>query len=177
MTNFQKWVKVSEKVDENTDFLCTPSMKKTPKILKALALGKPLISEKWVLASKKDLADPTKFILQDKDMESSLELPPAWSAGDSRADLFRGLPILITPALRSSYGSGYKDIVDICKVLKSKVSSFSANKLVAGDDYVVLGLEADDSDAAAASKLGKPVYSKEILPMAIIRGYGTYTHP
>jgi hypothetical protein len=173
MQNLLALVNISGKVDSNTDFLCVTSIKKTQKILKAVALGKPVVGQKWVTSSTKELADPRGFILRDAETEREWRLPHDWSTGNGRDGLFGGRAIYVTPALKSSYGASFKDIVDIGKAIGSKVFSSPAKKLVTEDTnvHILLGLDANDADAITLLDAGITVYSKEMLPMAILRGH------
>src|SRR5262249_11065626 len=109
----KRHVRILDTVGPQVDYLCVGdgALKTTSKILKAVALGKPIISDQWVREClKRDvILDPSKFFAEDEEAEVFMEAPKTWSRGTNppSSDLFGGRTIYMTPALRKSYGSGF----------------------------------------------------------------------
>jgi hypothetical protein len=178
-TFLKRNARILDAVTPQVDYLCIGggSLKTTSKILKAVALGKPIISDEWVRQSlKKDaVLDPTKFLAQDECAEQQMEAPATWSHGTNppRADLFGGRTVYMTPALKKSLGAGFNEIRGLVKLLGARdATSFPVNggTDVKADKYVVLGLETGDEDGAGLFRSGVPVYSKDLVSVAILRG-------
>jgi hypothetical protein len=169
-------ITVSSTFNKKVNILCIGGeLKKTPKILSAVALGKLIVSESWAkaCAKEKTLLDPQNYLARDEDKENEWNVPATWSAGDaSCADLFKGYTIYVTPSLKKDYGSGYKDIEDLAKLVgvKKIVSKSSREAPDKDEKTVLLGLACGDLDAVALHDKGRKVYEKDFLPMSILRG-------
>ncbi|KAK7530688.1 uncharacterized protein J3D65DRAFT_639220 [Phyllosticta citribraziliensis] len=174
-------VKIQDSVTNCCDYLCVNAsgqLIKSFKLLMSVILGKPIISDEWVLKSlnAKKLVDPDDFI--------TTNAPSEWRWGKTKEDvakalrrdrskLFEGLDIFITPKLKKDYGAAYKDIE---KLLKETGASTVASKQARSQDpsstTVVIGSENDDADVAKLSDSGDEwsCFSKELISMTILRG-------
>ena len=171
--------RIMDAVTPQVDYLCIGSgvLKTTSKILKAVALGKPIISDEWVrqCLERDAILDPSKFLAEDERAEQQMDAPRTWSRGTNppRSDLFGGRTIYMTPALKKSLGTGFNEIRGLVKLLGARdATSFPATDStdVKSDKYVVLGLDIGDSDSAGLFQSGVPVYSKDLISLAILRG-------
>jgi hypothetical protein len=167
---------VSENFNKKTDILCIGGgLKKTPKILRAVALGKPIVTEDWArqCAKQKSFLHLEKFLARDEEKEKEWGVPESWSGGEeSRADLMKGYTLYITPSLKNDYGTGYKDIEDLAKLVgvKKVISKPSRDAPEDEESTVLLGLHHGDLDLIALHGKGRKVYEKDFLPMSILRG-------
>jgi hypothetical protein len=175
LKNFKTIATVSTSITSKTDFLCIGKggVKKTPKLLSAVALGKPVLSDDWAResAKAKKLLDPNDYLAHDADHEEEWKLSEDWAAGQARTGLLNDYAVYITQALKKDYGVSYKDIEELAKILGAKdVSSGSARGAGDADETIVLGLQHGDPDAVALHNQGRTCYDKDFLPMAILRG-------
>ncbi|KAK8154533.1 hypothetical protein IWX90DRAFT_489446 [Phyllosticta citrichinensis] len=174
-------VKIQDSVTNCCDYLCVNAsgqLIKSFKLFMSVILGKPIISDEWVLKSlnAKKLVDPDVFI--------TTNAPSEWQWGKTKEDvakalsrdrskLFEGLDIFVTPKLKKDYGAAYKDIE---KLLKETGASTVVSKQARSQDpsstTVVIGSENDDADVAKLSDSGDEwsCFSKELIPMTILRG-------
>jgi BRCA1 C Terminus (BRCT) domain len=168
-------VHVATKVDETIDYLCVGngSLKKTPKLLLAVALGKPVVSDKWVLdsVSKKGRLPLSDYFASDLGREKELGVDETWSSGEARTDLLKDVILYMTPKVKESYAEEFKTVQKIVKIMGAKkVTSSPARDVKAVENLVVLGLPKGDTDAITLDEMDITVYDKDMLHMAILRG-------
>lgn len=174
--HFQTVATISSTFNKNTMILCIGGgLKKTSKILSAVALGKPIVSDKWAqeCAKVKGRLDIEPFLARDKTREEEWDVPGRWSAGESPCgDMLKGYTLYVTPSLKKDYGSGFKAIEDLAKLVgvKKVVSKPSRAAPPDGEDVILMGLSKGDIDAVALHKEGRKIYEKELLPISILRG-------
>lgn len=175
-TLFQKVATISSKLSKKTTVLCIGGgLKKTSKILSAVALGKPIVSDKWAqeCAKAKVRLDIEPFYARDEKKEGEWEVPENWSTGESPCeDLLKGYTLYVTPSLKNDYGSGWKAIEDLAKLVgvKKVVSKPSRAAPPESDQVILMGLSRGDMDAVALHKEGRKIYEKDLLAMSILRG-------
>ncbi|KAK7537874.1 hypothetical protein IWX49DRAFT_590528 [Phyllosticta citricarpa] len=174
-------VKIQESVTNGCDFLCVNAsgqLKKSFKLLMSVILGKPIISDEWVVKSvvAKKLVDHESFI--------TTNTPSEWQWGSSREEvtaalkrdrsrLFEGFDIIVTPQLKKEYGDGYKDIEKLLKECgAAKVVSKQARSQDPSGSTVVIGSENGDADVIKLSDSddGWSCFSRELISMSILRG-------
>lgn len=167
---------ISVTFNKKTDILCIGGgLKKTPKLLSAVALGKAIVSEEWAkqCAKQKRLLTVEDFLARDDDKEKEWNVPGTWSGGgESRADLMKGYTLYITPSLKKEYGDGYKNIEELAKLVgvKKVISKPSREAPEDEKSTILLGLHCGDLDAVALHDKDRKVYEKDFLPMSILRG-------
>ncbi|KAF2774142.1 hypothetical protein EJ03DRAFT_1057 [Teratosphaeria nubilosa] len=138
----------------------------TAKVLRSLALGKLVVSEKWAFRSfaEKELLSPEDFVheaLQDRDVPVE--------------GVFKGKTLFFTKALKQEYGNGWDDVQTLIReagpALTGTGSMFDANQAAQYEGAILLGSLGDDHDTAKLShEYGQRVYSKDLLTTAILRG-------
>ncbi|EKG20361.1 BRCT domain-containing protein [Macrophomina phaseolina MS6] len=150
-------VHIAEKVTEKgCDIVCIGishgTYVKSAKLLLGLALGKQIVSEQWLLESRK-----AGKLLATSDFPP-MRAPEEWRWGHTKEDvnevlsldrskLFKGKVLFITPALKKEYGSGYSELERIAKAAGGKVMSKSAGEYKNRGDTVILALEKNDPDS------------------------------
>lgn len=173
---FQTVATISSTFSKKTMILCIGGgLKKTSKILSAVALGKPIVSDKWAqeCAKVKGRLDIEPFLARDKSREEEWDVPGTWSTGESPCgDMLKGFTLYVTPSLKKDYCSGYKAIEDLAKLMgvKKVVSKPSRAAPPDGEDVILMGLSKGDIDAVALHKEGRKIYEKDLLPISILRG-------
>ncbi|KAF2418461.1 hypothetical protein EJ08DRAFT_707282 [Tothia fuscella] len=151
---FDTLVTIEDTVTEKTGFVCVGKggVKTTTKVLLAVALGKPILSDEWATqsAKAKALLAPTQFHVRDTVKEANWNLPSDWSSGIPRTNLFHGYNIFVTPKLKEFYGSGYKDIQNLLKILgMPKIKSAAAREYVDSPKMIILALPPGNEDLDA----------------------------
>lgn len=149
------------------------TLSKTMKLLQAIALGIPIVTDKWLLSSAKSsrFLPLSQFIpsvpAQEKEWNFSLER--IWSQPQNT--LFAGYTICFTPALKATF-KPYKDIENVCKAVGARrvTSKKAGGKDVDEEDTIVLAAESDDPDAKALVEAGRACFSKDFLTKSILRG-------
>ncbi|QDS76215.1 hypothetical protein FKW77_008493 [Venturia effusa] len=173
---FAKVATVKEIFDKNTTLLCIGGgLKKMPKILSAVALGKPIVSDKWAqeCAKAKGRLDIELFLARDEETEKKWGVPERWSAGESPCeDMLKGHTLYVTPSLKNDYGQGFKAIEDLAKLVgvKKVVSKPSRAAPPDEENVILMGLAKGDLDAVALHAEGRKIYEKDLLPISILRG-------
>jgi hypothetical protein len=173
----KKHIQITEDVSSNIDFLCVGNgkLKTTPKVLKAVALGKSIIDDKWVTECLKarSVVDHLKFLASDPETEKEFKVPSTWSAGSvDISHLFQGKTIYATPALRKQYGEGWKSLSSVLlSVGAKKPVTYPSMDVRNGDhDLIVLGLNYNDKDAYELFTGGFQVWNKDLISYGILRG-------
>ncbi|KAF2835435.1 hypothetical protein M501DRAFT_988958 [Patellaria atrata CBS 101060] len=139
-------------------------LKKTAKLLLAVTLGKPIVTDDWILKSAK-----AGYLLAVDDFPH----PDINNLASDRTSLFSGMTVWFTPVLKGEYGSGWKDMKEIvestgAKVLSNPARDFdSRNK---GLDTIVLAAENGDLELHVLQEKGLTCYHKDLVSSSIIRG-------
>ena len=87
-----------------------------------------------------------------------------------RTIIFKNQTILVTPALKKSYGKGWKDIQELAKNTGAKVMSKTIDQVGSDDQLIILGLESKDKDVSEYLDRGQTVYTKELFTSTILDG-------
>ncbi|KAF2686982.1 hypothetical protein K458DRAFT_240588, partial [Lentithecium fluviatile CBS 122367] len=166
---------VVESVNEYCNILCVKPnhLVKTMKLLQAIALGIPIVTDKWLLSSAK----AGHFIPLRPFIPSAPAQEAAWSFSLARiwaqpqTHLFAGYTMHFTPALKATY-KAFAEIEQVCKAAGARrvVSKKAAGKDGDGADTVVLASEEGDLDAEVLLERGRAVFSKDFLTNSILRG-------
>ena len=144
------------------------ALKKTPKLLIAVATGKPVVTDEWV----KESVTAKKLLPMDRFFPKP-QMQWGYYPADrsSRRSLFEGKTLHVTPALKRFWEHDYRDIEILAKAMGAKdLVSKTTRGLNANSDTVVLGLEKDDIDCASFVDKGNTCYTRDLLPYSALRG-------
>lgn len=141
------------------------TLTKTMKLLQSIALGIPIVTDKWLL----DSAGAGHFLaLSDyqpsapkQEREWNFELSKVWHKPQST---FEGYSIYFTPSLKSTY-SDFTEIDQVCKAVGAKVT-----KKISDHRVIVLGKDKGDKEVETLLQEGTTCYTKDLLTMSILRG-------
>ncbi|KAK5070638.1 hypothetical protein LTR64_000313 [Lithohypha guttulata] len=162
------------------DVLCVPDgqIKKTTKFVLAILLGKAIVSDKWVGAAhdQTSFPDPAAYLPKDKARERDWGFDLAEVTQRSRnsesqsSKLLSGYSVYITPDLGASLGTPKSDFRTIATTMgASKVGMGIPATRTSAESVLVLAVP-DDPHAAEIGRLGHPIYYKDVLVMAALRG-------
>ena len=146
----------------------TSQLKKTSKLLIAVAAGKPVVTDEWA----RTCINEGQLVPLEKYYPRT---PKEWlydpSDYGSRAHLFKGKMIHVTPSLKKSWGSeGYRDIETLANTMGcAGIVSKSTRGLEGQKETIFLGLEKEDGDCAALLDKGQECYTRDLLPFAALR--------
>lgn len=156
------------------------ALRKSPKLLTAIALGIPVVTDEWLIASARagKFLPPKDFLPQvvKQELEVGFFLIEVW--GVPQSNVMKNLKLYFTPALRKLY-TEWAEVEVLCRAAgaESIVAMKSANSIIKefghkgpGRDPVFLGLEEDDLDAKALMEKGYKVFNRDFLPTCILRG-------
>jgi hypothetical protein len=140
----------------------------TAKVLRSLALGKLVVTEDWIMMSKKakELLEPEDFV--HKDLKHTIE--------KDRSVIFHGINLFFTTALAEAYGKGFKAIKDLAKdaganhVEVGSTGSFGSFKN-GRMEVICFGQRDNDPDVERLQQSHKvKVYHKNLLTQSILKG-------
>jgi hypothetical protein len=140
---------------------------KTMKVFQAIALGVPIVTDKWLTDSAKsdEFLDLTAYkpsiAQQEKDWKFKLE--NVWGAAQTP---FKGYSIYFTPSLKKTYTS-FREIDRVCQTVGAKVVAKHTSK---NEKMIVLATEEEDPDAEKMIQDGETCYRKDLLTTSILRG-------
>ncbi|KAF2470184.1 uncharacterized protein BDR25DRAFT_287961 [Lindgomyces ingoldianus] len=170
----QGGIKVESVKDGNCNILCVRpgTLNKTMKLLQCIALGIPIVTDKWLQdsAEKTHFLDIKPYIPSIPTLEKELKfsLAAVWSTPQS--DLLAGKVVYFTPALKQVYNK-WRDVEELCKAIGARrVMSKPGKEVRDGSDIVTLALGEDDPDLAVLIEKGYTCYSKDLLTVGILRG-------
>lgn len=154
---------------KRTNFVCVVKdddrLHTTAKILRALALGKLIVTDTWLTDSKAEgqLLDPYNY------------LHDATEGDADRSTLFRGQIVYFTKKLKMDYGAYWPDIEALVKEAGAKLvdsgSADNGEKTARMGDAIFFGSDRDDKDVAELmSKHKQVVYHKDMLAQSVLRG-------
>lgn len=140
---------------------------KTMKVIQAIALGIPIVTDKWLAESAKaecflDLSTFKPLVAQ-QEKEWGFSLEKVWGVAQTP---FKGYAIYFTPALRKTY-TNFREMEKACQALGAKVVAKRTSK---HDKIIVLAAEEGDQDADQLIEDGKECYHKDLLTTSILRG-------
>lgn len=137
------------------------------KVIQAIALGIPIVTDKWLSESAKAEAflDLSSFkpSVVEQETEWGFSLENVWGAAQTP---FKGYSIYFTPTLRKTY-SNFQEMDRVCQTVGAKVVSKRTGKT---DKVIVLAIEKGDPDADKMMADGETCYHKDLLTTSILRG-------
>ncbi|KAJ4370207.1 hypothetical protein N0V86_008944 [Didymella sp. IMI 355093] len=156
-------------VEDKCNVLCVrdSGLSKTMKVIQAVALGVPIVTDKWLMDSAKaeGLLDLASFkpsvVKQEKEWNFNLE--KVWGIPQTP---FKGYALYFTPALKKTY-TNFREMEKACQTLGAKLVSKRTSK---NDRIIVLATEEDDLEAEKMIEDGEPCYHKDLLTTSILRG-------
>jgi hypothetical protein len=142
------------------------------KLLSCVALGIPIVTDKWLTESskKKRLLNPEHFkpTVPDQEREWDFSLDKVW--GKPQTNTLKGYTVYFTPALRKSY-QDFKELDAVCRVAGARaVETRPASQVKSPNRMIFLGLEEGDPGSAALMEAGYAVYTRDFLTCSILRG-------
>lgn len=137
------------------------------KLLESIALGIPIVTDKWLLDSAKAgqflaLRDYQPSVPQ-QEKEWNFQFDKVWGKPQSP---FEGYTIYFTHELQKSY-SDFNEIREVCKTVGAKVATKKTSKV---EKFIVLAKEDKDKEAEKWMQDGVTCYSKDLLTNSILRG-------
>lgn len=139
------------------------------KLLQAIALGIPIVTDSWLKESAKrgKFLNPRKFSpkVPDQEAEWGFSLAVVWS--QPQTDLFQSKTIYFTQALQKI--PSFKEMQEVCKIVGAK-KVLTNSKGIKDKNTIIMALEEGDEEAVALAKEGHPCYSKDLLTLSILRG-------
>lgn len=157
-------------------------LKRTPKFTIAVALGKWVVEDQWLIDSKEIgyFLDPDPYIPHDPTHEKawSFSLRNAIARGrNGENKILEDHTIYITPALLTQV-KAFKQEESLIEMLKTTGASSIIKKAPKGkkddeengDKTLILGAEKGDNDVAGLEKLGWNVYGTGIVATSVLRG-------
>jgi hypothetical protein len=143
-------------------------LKKTSKVLLAVAQGIPIVTDKWLLDSAKAThflsVSAYKLSAPKQEKQWKLKLDDIWGQPQTP---FQGCTIHFTKSLKGSYHP-FTEIEAVCKAAGAKsITSLRMNKT---GDTIVLALEEDDAEAQKLVQDGVTCYHRDLITYSILRG-------
>jgi hypothetical protein len=177
MESFRSFGGSVTKSIRKADVLCVSSgaLKKTTNFVTAVALGKYVVDERWLVEShrKHTLLDPEAFIPQDTEHEREWDfnLKAAIARGKSGlSDLLDATSVYFTRQLEIDLGTNFKDFHRIAEILGADDRGVDLpTETSTGERIVIIGVE-DDPQAPIVRGLGLKLHQKDLLVMGALRG-------
>jgi hypothetical protein len=159
------------------DILCVSggALKKTTKFVTAIALGKYVIDERWLVEShrKQTLLDPEAFIPKDAEHEREwdFDLKSAIERGrGGLSGLLDATCVYFTRQLEIDLGANFKDFSRIAQLLGADDMGVSLPTEASTEEtVVVIGVD-NDPQAPTVRGLGFRLHQKDLLVMGVLRG-------
>ncbi|KZM22068.1 uncharacterized protein EKO05_0007859 [Ascochyta rabiei] len=156
-------------VEDKCNVLCVRDvgLAKTMKVIQAIALGIPIVSDRWLSESAKseaflDLSSYKPSVAQ-QEKDWGFDLEKVWGVAQTP---FKGYTIYFTPALRKTY-TNFREMDRVCQTVGAKVVSKRTDK---SGKIIVLAKEEEDPDADRMVEDGETCYHKDLLTNSILRG-------
>jgi hypothetical protein len=142
-------------------------LRKTPKVLLAIAHGIPIVTDKWLL----DSAKATHFLSVSAYKLSAPKQEKHWNfkLDDILAQPqtpFEDHTIHFTKSLKAYY-KPFTEIEAVCKAAGAKVTSSRMKKT---GDSIVLALDNEDPEAQKLMQDGVKCYHRDLIAYSIVRG-------
>ncbi|EXJ54753.1 hypothetical protein A1O7_10094 [Cladophialophora yegresii CBS 114405] len=161
--------------------LCIPegSVKKTGKLIMAVAKGIDIVTENWMADSQRlgRLPDVAHYLPCDEPQERAwgCNLREAIQRGKKGlTHLLSGTTVYLTKELRKGLGKLEREISQIAWILgaeavKRRLPAFKDKDKLSQTGVLVIGVR-DDPHGAHVGRLGQVLFNKDILTMAALRG-------
>lgn len=165
--------------DSACNFLITgaPELKRTPKLIVAVARGIPILTESWITESRAAgyWLDPDAYTFTDPTTEKrwGFKLADAVKRGkQGENNVLKGKTVHLTAslALQCKAGGLLDSLIEMCEAAGAKDVLKKTPRGSAEEDAVVLGKEDGEKDLAALKKGGWKVRSTAVVGMSVFRG-------
>jgi hypothetical protein len=143
-------------------------LNKTVKVLKAIATGTPIVTDKWLT----DSARATHFLAVDTYIPTAPKQEKEWDfklkdvIGQPQTP-FKGYTLHFTTSAHALY-KPFTEIEQVCKAAGAE--KITKKKMDKSDNIIVLAAEEDDKEVEKLMQEGARCYYRGILPKSIIRG-------
>ena len=148
-------------------------LKRTSKLIQAIASGIDVVTDEWILQSVKDgrLLDPSAFLARDPEREAEwgITLSEAIERGKQGRKPFEGWTILFTPTLKKELGKGFTDLKEIAMHAGAKTVRAVIPRKTPDEMAKTLLLAAEDDDVSIFQENGWKCYRKDILTLSVLR--------
>lgn len=145
------------------------------KLLQSIALGIPIVCDKWLIDSAKagHFLPLRPYIPSAPAQEKEWNFSIAQIWNQPQNTLFQRYIIYFTPALKGTYAQ-FAEIEEVCKAVGARRvvvgKKAAGGKEVDAQDTILLAKEDGDEDAVALVESGKTCFSKDFLTNSILRG-------
>ncbi|KAI9880514.1 MAG: hypothetical protein M1830_002554 [Pleopsidium flavum] len=170
------------KVDAVKDctFLCVGpgELRKTGKLLLAVASGKDVVKDRWLIDSARQgrLLVPTLYLAEDPDreVEWGVKLEDSIARGKVGVKPFAGWTIYFTPTLKKELGSGFLELKEIALLVGANAVHPKIPKGTKHSPKTLVLASEHDNDASVLEEAGWSCYSKDVISLSILRGRFDY---
>ena len=159
------------------DAFCVGSgkeLKRTSNLVMAVASGKRVITDKWVIDSKKKgrLLDTTIYVAKDppRERQWGISLAEAVERGRQGIKPLAGQNIFVSSYVKEKLGTGFKELKELALFAGAQTvqATMSSNKLNVAK-AIVISAE-DDPEISVLLEKGWKCFTKEIITLSILRG-------
>ena len=177
MESFRSFGGSVTKCISKADILCVSSgaLKKTTKFITAVALGKDVVDDRWLVEShrKSALLNAEAFVPKDADHEREwgFDLRAAVERGrQGLSDLLDATHLYFTRQLEIDLGGNFKDFCKIAKMLGADSMGVTLpTEINTEETTIVIGVD-NDPQAPNVRALGLVLYQRDLLVMGVLRG-------
>ncbi|OQU99816.1 BRCA1 C Terminu BRCT domain-containing protein [Cladophialophora immunda] len=172
--------KVSTEINKAT-ILCIAEgpLKKTGKLIMAVAMGMDIVTEKWIADTHRLGRFPAleEYLPLDRSRERqwAFNLKDALNRGKTGlTDLLSGTTVFLTKQLRTDLGNLEREISQIATILgadavKHRLPAIKDKAKFSEAKTLIIGIPGDPQ-GAHVGRLGHTLFNKDILIMAALRG-------
>ncbi|KAI1613237.1 hypothetical protein EDD36DRAFT_259199 [Exophiala viscosa] len=172
--------RVTKSINE-ANILCVPdgSLKKTSKLIMAVARGIDIVTESWVVETQRSGSFPAveDFLPQDPSREQlwNFDLKQALQRGKAGlTHLLSGTTVIFSKQVRTDLGNLEREMSQIATMLgadavRNRLPALKDKGKYSENDLLIIGTP-NDPQGALIGRLGKKLFNKDILTMAVLRG-------
>ena len=159
------------------DYLCVghgKELKKTGRLILAVAMGKYVISDEWAKKSAEHgrLLDPQEYLAKDlvREKEWGIDLTAACERGQQNAKPLLGRKILFTPFVSKDLGNGFAELKDIAKQTGATlIQARLPRPAEQNDDTLIISSDLDP-DLGDLRGNGWRCFTTDIITVSVLRG-------
>lgn len=157
------------------DYLCVGKgeLKKTAKVISAIASGKPIVTEDWAkeCATVRRLLEPAPYLASHPrhKREWGITLAEAIELGKQGLKPLADYLVLITPALKKQLGSAFEEVKQIAEI--GGATKVTARPPTSRDQQSTTLVVATDDDPRLVQLLQDRwrCYTKDLITMSVLR--------
>lgn len=160
---------------DDCDYLCVGKgeLKKTAKVISAIASGKPVVFDTWAKesANKKELLDPTPYLASHTKHKKAwgITLAEAIDLGKQGLKPFAEFVVCITPALKQQLGSAFQEIKQVAEIGgAAKVLGRAPTGRDNRSTTLVVATD-DDPKLVQLAQEGWRCYRKDLITISVLR--------